>query len=101
MGSFIEYSKDLIDQLNAWHSKQSAFKIDKFTKTVYSLHYYDSVVVIEKKPIQPPVSLTSGVLVGDPFAKKRKSIVTIAIRKIGRALNTLLQFLRLPSVPKI
>jgi hypothetical protein len=101
IGSFIEYSKNLIDSMHAWHSKQPYFKIDKFTKTVHSLHFYDSIVVIEKRTMKEPVSLASGTATGDPFAKKRKSVLIIAVRKTGRALNTFLQFLRLPSIPKI
>jgi cephalosporin hydroxylase len=48
-GSFIEYSKRLIDQLNAWHSTQPGFGIDGFTNSAFAMHYYDSVLVIEKR----------------------------------------------------
>ena len=47
--SFIEYTKDLIDQLNAWHSRDAGFAINDFTSSAYSMHFYDSVVVIEKR----------------------------------------------------
>ena len=60
-GSFIEYSKDFIDQINAWHSKQpQKFKISDFTKTSKSLHYYDSVLVVEKHPMIPPTHERTG-----------------------------------------
>jgi hypothetical protein len=101
MGSFIEYSKNLIDSIHAWHSRQSYYTIDKFTKTVHSLHCYDSIIIVEKRSMKPPVSLTSGISTGDPFAEKRKSVFAIVARKAGRALNTFLQLLRLPSIPKI
>jgi hypothetical protein len=53
--SFIEYSKDFIDQLNAWHSHQRRrLQVSDFTRTVHSLHYYDSVLVIEKRPMAEP-----------------------------------------------
>ena len=100
-GSFIEYSKNLIDSIHAWHSRQSYYKIDQFTKTVHSLHYYDSIIIVEKRSMKAPVSLTSGISTGDPFAEKRKSALVIIARKAGRVLNTLLQLLRLPSIPKI
>lgn len=60
-GSFIEYSKNFIDQLNAHHSRQRGFKPDSFTDTVDSIHYHDSILVIEKKPKDIPVNLTSGI----------------------------------------
>ncbi|HSB22054.1 MAG TPA: class I SAM-dependent methyltransferase [Burkholderiaceae bacterium] len=54
-GSFIEYSKDFIDRIHAWHSKEpDKLAISEFTRTVHSLHYYDSVLVIEKRPMQSP-----------------------------------------------
>jgi hypothetical protein len=53
-GTFMEYSKRLIDQLNAWHSQQRSFKVDDFTKSTDSMHFYDSIVVFEKRPRQPP-----------------------------------------------
>lgn len=61
-GTFIEYSKNFIDYLNAWHSVQTKkLSVTDFTKSVHSLHYYDSVVVIEKRPIDRPVHLKTGV----------------------------------------
>jgi methyltransferase family protein len=60
-GTFIEYSKNFIDYINAWHSVQtSKLRVTEFTKSVHSLHYYDSVLVIEKRPIEKPVVLTTG-----------------------------------------
>jgi hypothetical protein len=57
--SFIEYSKNFIDKLHAWHSKQ--IPIDDFTKSTQSLHFYDSVLVIEKRLMKPPFDVKSGV----------------------------------------
>ena len=44
---FIEFSKSLIDKLHAWHSKD--IPIDNIAKSTHSLHFYDSMLVIEKK----------------------------------------------------
>lgn len=52
--SFIEYSKNFIDYINAWHSHEKNFKINNFTKSSYALHYYDSVLVVEKRKMFPP-----------------------------------------------
>lgn len=58
--SFIEYSKNFIDQLNAFHSRQGSFRADNFTKTVDSLHFYDSILVIEKKRRTEPERKITG-----------------------------------------
>lgn len=60
-GTFIEYSKNFIDYVNAWHSEQKRrIDVSDFTKSVHSLHYYDSVLVIEKRLIEEPHYLTTG-----------------------------------------
>lgn len=59
-GSFVEYSKRLIDQLNAWHAKgPPEFAADDFTRSAYSMHYYDSVLVIEKRPMREPRTIAT------------------------------------------
>ena len=58
--TFIEYSKQIIDQLHAWHSQEKNFQIDAFTQRVFSVHYYDSIVVIEKRLITNPISRMKG-----------------------------------------
>ncbi|MBA2723092.1 MAG: class I SAM-dependent methyltransferase [Methylibium sp.] len=59
--SFIEYSKGLIDQLHAWHSQQPArLAVNDFTRSTHSLHFYDSVLAIEKRPIEPPMHSKTG-----------------------------------------
>ena len=52
--SFIEYSKRLIDQLNAWHSQETGFAVDDFSRNAFSMHYYDSILVIEKRDMVAP-----------------------------------------------
>ena len=59
--TFIEYSKSFIDYINAWHSVEtSTLSVTDFTKSVHSLHYYDSVLVIEKRSIEKPYRLVTG-----------------------------------------
>lgn len=54
-GTFIEYSKNLIDQLHAWHSHEpDKFVADEITRSTFGLHYYDSILVLEKRGIKPP-----------------------------------------------
>lgn len=54
-GTFMDYAKDLTDQLNAFHSGTPCFKPTEFIKTTKSIHFYDSVVVFEKgeRPVRP------------------------------------------------
>ena len=59
-GTFIEYSKNFIDMLNAFHSEQSSYKISNFTKSVNSIHFYDSILVIEKRERRKPKDVVSG-----------------------------------------
>lgn len=56
--SFIEYSKNFIDKINAWHSKD--IRIDYITESMYSLHFYDSVLVIEKRKMSRPFDVKTG-----------------------------------------
>lgn len=58
--TFIEYTKQLIDQLHAWHTQENNFKIDLFTKSTFGVHYYDSMVVIEKRAIVAPHARMKG-----------------------------------------
>jgi hypothetical protein len=58
--TFIERSKSLIDQLYAWHSESSELRVSEFTKSTHSIHFYNNVVVIEKRPTRAPVHVRSG-----------------------------------------
>jgi hypothetical protein len=58
-GSFIEYSKALVDGLHGWHWSKGAAS-DAFTRSTFALHFYDSVLVAEKRPIPPPVHSKTG-----------------------------------------
>ena len=59
-GTFIEYSKKFIDYIHAWHSKSFRLRVNDFTKTVHSLHYYDSILVIEKRRMEKPIESKTG-----------------------------------------
>lgn len=52
----------MIDNLNAWHSRDPHLSINQFTTSVFSMSYYDSVLVIEKKPIEYPSTQITGTL---------------------------------------
>jgi hypothetical protein len=59
-GTFIEYSKNWIDYINAYHSKTKRLRINDITLSVNSLHYYNSIVVLEKGKMEKPTGLTTG-----------------------------------------
>lgn len=67
-GTFMEYAKDLTDQLNAWHSRQPRkFQVDEFTRTTKSMHFYDSIVVFERGRVaKPHAEKTGRATVADP-----------------------------------
>ena len=50
-----------IDYINAWHApKNSQLNISDFTQTVKALHYYNSMLIIEKSLIEKPTELEKG-----------------------------------------
>ena len=61
--TFIEAVKPLIDRLHAFHVNQGQLSPDDFTRTTDSIHFYDSVVVIEKKARSQPQDVTFGRIV--------------------------------------
>lgn len=51
-GTFLEHTKGLVDQLLSWHSPDLG--VGEFTLTTHGIHFYDSVVVMEKRPMERP-----------------------------------------------
>lgn len=95
-GTFIEYTKNFIDYLHAWHSHQKNLKVNEFTKTVNSVHYYDSIIVIEKAIREKPHSE----ITGSPSFSQFEPEVSPSTNKYSyliRKINILLRFFRLPS----
>ena len=60
-GTFIEYAKNFIDRLHAWHSNDPTLQVDDFTTSTYAMHCYDSVIALEKRKIAPPAHMMTGV----------------------------------------
>jgi len=58
--TFIEYSKKIIDDINAWHSKSKKLSVNYLTQSVKAIHFYDSIVVVEKKKVIPPSRKRTG-----------------------------------------
>ncbi len=91
--SFIEYSKHFIDYINAWHSNDDNLRVNDFTRSTYSLHYYDSVLVIEKREIKPPEVRMNGKIIIDidkfppPNLDKNSKESNYLKRKIKSLIN--------------
>ena len=73
--SFVEYSKNFIDYIHAWHSREPRrLSVSEFTKSVHSLHFYDSVLVIEKRPGEQPRKKCTGCPSLPPGEARRSSV---------------------------
>jgi hypothetical protein len=60
-GTFIEYAKGYVDELNAWHSQgPKSFTVTDFTKSTKSIHFYDSIAVFEKGAVTKPEHRMTG-----------------------------------------
>jgi len=67
-GSFVDWSRRLIDRMHAWHVRPDRLHwpfgppatVDEFTRSAYSMTYYDSVLVIEKNVVRRPRTRVSG-----------------------------------------
>ena len=102
-GTFIEYSKNFIDAINAFHSEQNSLPVTEFTRSVLSLHYYDSILVVEKGQRKKPENLSSGNISFKALPTPEpnffgKVMRRLQVRKRGyTALNKVLRFFRLPG----
>src|SRR4051812_29603240 len=63
-GTFVERAKALVDSLHGFYEGKPQIapelRPDDFTRSAHGIHFYDSVVVIEKRPMSPPKSLRVG-----------------------------------------
>lgn len=88
-GSFIEYSKNFIDYINAWHSETGKLSVTEFTKSAHSLHFYDSIVAIEKKIVVKPVHMQTGTAEIPDYEPPKSNI-----NRINKELNRVTRHIR-------
>lgn len=93
--SFIEYSKNWIDYLNAYHSRTSRLQVNELTTTAKSVHYYDSIVVIEKGKVEKPFASKTGTPTFD-YPKHRPSGIRLITHYAVAAFNKLSAMFNLP-----
>lgn len=99
-GTFIQYSKNFIDYIHAYHSEQESYKVNAFTKSVNAVHFYDSIVIIEKAERAKPITLHSGKISFTqdslPFAKGSMALkIHILKMNILFFINYVLRYFRL------
>jgi hypothetical protein len=59
-GTFVEFSKNLIDHLHAWHWEKPAPNPYSLHRCAHSLCFYNNVLVIEKRPCSEPEYVRKG-----------------------------------------
>lgn len=79
--SFIQFSKNLVDQIHWFHIPKKKKLNFKYSRSILSIHFYDSMIVIQKGNKQVPVSLTSGEKVIDSHAIEKKGHGLISLLK--------------------
>jgi cephalosporin hydroxylase len=83
-GSFIEYSKALVDELNHWHARDDKVPQSRATHWVASITFYSSVVVFQKRAMTRPEAVWTGGRTLDldaPFKDVHGSSVILALKK--------------------
>ena len=59
-GSFVEYSKHLIDKMNAWYTREKdVFSPGPLTPQLNGVSFYDSIIVIDKLLHEAPKYIVS------------------------------------------
>jgi len=98
--TFIEYAKNLVDDLHAYHSKnRDELKPTYYTKNVEFVHFYDSMVVIKKRKRSVPFSKKTG-----EIDWKKKVVLSEGAKLLKIAAKKLKQFedrLAKISLPKV
>jgi hypothetical protein len=90
-GTFIEYSKNFIDHLHAWHSEDKRLLgVNNFTKSAYGIHFYTGMVIIEKRQVTEPKEVKRGKMtVGyvEYHAQKKQTVIFKIKWKIKKILG--------------
>jgi hypothetical protein len=84
-GTFIEYSKNIIDSLHNGHLASTEKLLHKeFAKHINSISYYDSIVVFEKKQRELPFHIKKGVHSINDYKTKSTFWSKIRFKVFGR-----------------
>lgn len=58
--TFVEYAKDMVDEINATWSQNDSLMTTQLTRTCASISFYDAVIVFEKAVREPPFNVYGG-----------------------------------------
>ena len=86
--------QSFIDKINAWNSRDEKLKIDKFTEKTYSLHYYPSILLIQKKIMVPPISKRKGGFIIPAINFPAPILKQSFLRRLGNKLKRILNRMR-------
>lgn len=98
-GTFIEYSKNLIDYIHGYHSEQHSLNVSNYTRTIQSAHFYDSILVLEKGEISKPREERSGKISFQLEEQSRFDLFKYGVKtKLFKGFNKFLRAFRLPDI---
>ena len=61
-GTFVEFAKELIDELNAWYWRENVeAEPGAFARASHGMYFYADLLVIEKRPITKPIITPVGI----------------------------------------
>lgn len=96
--SFIEFSKDMVDQMHAWHiDNEKIAPINFITENVIGISFYDSIVVFEKKLRKEPFHSMKGTSSITPYSDptlKKDSLLQQIKKKLTGKKNSYLRQLK-------
>jgi hypothetical protein len=97
--SFIEFSKDLVDQMYAWHiDNEKLAPVNYNTKNINSISFYDSIVVFEKKSRKEPSHSMKGEATITPYVdvslKKDSLFIRVKKRLSPKKVNSFFRQLK-------
>ena len=84
--TFVEYSKGLIDQLHAYHSRSRRLRPGRFAPDIRGLHFFDSMLVIKKgaHPKPKPVERGADAIDRGEFQAGKKTWFQRFIRNLAK-----------------
>tara|TARA_S200000501_G_C20786826_1_gene727588 strand:- start:584 stop:1396 length:813 start_codon:yes stop_codon:yes gene_type:complete len=94
-GTFIEFSKNIVDYMNANHSDFNTLNVNWYSKNIEYVHFYNNVVVFKKQNIQNfPISYRNNsnkTIDNDKRARvsKFKLFISLVISTINKVLGYL------------
>jgi len=96
-GTFIEFSKNIVDSINANHSDFITLKPNWYSKNIEYVHFYNNVVVFKKKVIKkfPKNIRNTGMLTIDKDKRHKVFKLKLFASSIIYIVNKFLGYLRL------